>query len=235
MIRPVHLPLGRLEIPGPERVDVWLADLADLHLPGTDHTGDRRGYLRDLRIRQQFLLRLLLGAYMGVPGRDVQILRGRNGKPYLAADEPGFSLSHSGQTLVIAVGGRTSVGVDLERERPLARARALARRYFPPSECGFLERCSDRTVSREFLRRWTAREAVIKAAGGSIAGSLSRVEIAGEQSLSVAALPPEWPAAGDWSLHEFGELPGCIGHVAVPGLVTALHFHKLQASQGPES
>src|SRR3546814_6405959 len=56
-------------------------------------------------------------------------------------------------------------GIDLERQRPRARALEIAERYFSADEAAALAAlpAADRSVA--FLELWTAKEAVLKALG----------------------------------------------------------------------
>lgn len=230
----VRLPLESLELPESGRVDVWLADLAGWPLPAGDEPTDRGGRVRGLRFRRQFVLRLLLGAYTGQSGARVRILHDPSGKPRLGTEThtgnaPEISISKAGSWLAVAVGGREPLGVDIEPAGREIPARRLARRYFRPAECAALEALPESERSDLFLRLWTAKEALIKARGATIAGSLARVGVHGGPPAAIESLPPDWPAASDWSLAELGGLPGLIGHLAVIGPVESIHMHRLVA------
>ncbi|MFU8878697.1 MAG: 4'-phosphopantetheinyl transferase family protein, partial [Wenzhouxiangellaceae bacterium] len=133
----VSLPLREAPRLEAGQVHVWLARPTGLPMPGVvpagefgDDSTDRAtrgaaGYpvgneeenratrVRRERIAQKFLLRLLLGAYLDCPGRDVRLVRGRHGKPELAEELAGrdlhFNLSHAGGWLAIAVARRIEV------------------------------------------------------------------------------------------------------------------------------
>src|SRR5690606_41493388 len=64
----------------------------------------------------------------------IGLSRDQYGRPRLAA-EHGLDVgwSHSGEGLLLAAGRGIPVGIDLERERPRARAMELARRFLAPS------------------------------------------------------------------------------------------------------
>ena len=100
---------------------------------------------------------VLLAAVLGI--RDESLIRlTSEGKPYL--DEgPAFSLSHSGNRCVLAVGaGR--LGVDIERLAPdnlIAARAALTERELDWISAALLER---------FHLLWTMKESVYKAVGG---------------------------------------------------------------------
>jgi phosphopantetheinyl transferase len=88
-----------------------------------------------------------------VLGPDAEILTDENGRPFVNGDSVFFSMSHSGDLLVIAVDDGP-VGIDAEfmKERDFAKLSA----WF------FGEPIPDRD---DFYRRWTRFEAGLKLAG----------------------------------------------------------------------
>lgn len=229
------LPLRPRALPVAGSVDLWLVDLADLPLDPVPSGTNRSGALRARRIRQQFMLRLLLGSYLGCPGREVELTRRERGKPGLGgphADSPlQFNLSHSGGWLAMVVARDCPVGVDIEYERSLPRAAALARRYFPNAEARLLVSLDEPFRSRSFLQHWTAREALVKAHGCGLAGMLKRIELTGSPP-ALARLPQEWVESAPWSL-VMPRLPGgVVGHVAAASGKMRVQTYLLDPSTG---
>ncbi|MEH1165959.1 4'-phosphopantetheinyl transferase superfamily protein [Micromonospora sp. CPCC 205539] len=74
------------------------------------------------------------------------------------------SVSRTDGVVVVAARPAGPVGVDVERVRPLP-ALALARRWFPPAELSWLAGRPEAGHAVDFLRLWTAKEAVGKALG----------------------------------------------------------------------
>ena len=74
---------------------------------------------------------LLLSALLQVR-RDEDLIYGPQGKPFLAAGKPLFSLSHSGKHVLLGVSDRP-IGVDMER-RDRSVSPALRRRICLPAE-----------------------------------------------------------------------------------------------------
>lgn len=85
------------------------------------------------------------------------------GKP-CAAGSPPFSLSHSGDWALLAVGD-CPLGADIERVDP-RRVRAL-RRLCTPEEAAWAE--SDGEAPARWFQLWTWKEAVMKATGLGLA------------------------------------------------------------------
>ncbi len=217
------LPLRARTLPPEASVELWLIALQQLPLDSVPAGQDRADRLRGQRIRQRFMLRLILGSYLGCPGRDLKLVRTERGKPMLgerhASSALTFNLSHTGEWLAVVVGHDCPLGVDIEIERSMPRAEALARRYFPGTEADALSGLDEPFRSRTFLQHWTAREALVKARGCGLADTMNRIELGGSPP-GIAALPSDWPRADRWSL-VMPPLPdGLVGHVAVgrPGV-----------------
>lgn len=103
---------------------------------------------------------LLLYSVFGERTRFSPLMRGRRGKPHLPDNEP-FNISHAGDYAVLALSTQ-SVGVDIERFRPLDWQR-IALRFFHPEERAFLARSAE--PERDFFRIWTLKESYLKAEG----------------------------------------------------------------------
>ena len=175
----ICMPLRSVPVLAEGEVHLWhvrLANLPVMEAALPDDVGDR---VRQLRMGQKFLLRLLLGAYLGIPGRDVVTVAGANGKPVLAPPLArsglAFNLSHAGSRLAIAVARNLPVGVDIEEPQREVRWRKLSARWFSRAEADWLATLEPGAARGEFLRLWTVREAMIKAMGATIAGNISSV------------------------------------------------------------
>lgn len=213
----VSLPLKRRALPQAGRVDLWLTDLDDLPLEAGPTGLTRRERVVKRRIQQRFVLRLLLGSYLAVPGKSVRIKRNQHDKPELEGDLAAsglrFNLSHSGRWLVIALTRGQAIGVDIEQQRPMRRAGDLARRFFTGPDVDTIVALDEPERSPCFLRQWTAREALIKAVGSSIAGTIGRIAL-GCDPVKIQGLPDGWPQ--DWQLLQPDWPSDVLGHIALP-------------------
>jgi 4'-phosphopantetheinyl transferase len=128
-------------------------------------------------LRERFILAhgILRETLAGATGESATALRfgqGPDGKPTLVDGGIGFNLSKSGDSLLIAMAHGAAVGCDLELLRPNAEARAIAARWFSVSERAALERHKDKDFDRAFMRLWVRKEALLKAVGAGLQGSL---------------------------------------------------------------
>ena len=118
------------------------------------------------------LVRVVLGARLGVDPCDVVISHTDRGKPVLA-ESLQFNVSHSGDLILLAVSADRAVGVDVERRRDVERVQALVARWLTPDERDQVARIAESglAVSEAFLRVWSLKEARLKALGVGIAGA----------------------------------------------------------------
>jgi 4'-phosphopantetheinyl transferase len=128
------------------------------------------------------VLRAVLGRYLGRSAAAVRFAARaeRVERPTLppgARLRLGFSLSHAGDFAAVAVMRGATVGADVETPRPRLDPLAIARAYFAPSEIAALEACAPAARASMFLGLWTAKEAVLKALGTGLSGSLAEVEL----------------------------------------------------------
>jgi 4'-phosphopantetheinyl transferase len=140
-------------------VDVW--------------TAPRTGALDD-----QDLVRDILAGYAGGRAEGLSIARTEHGKPFLP-DHPElcFNLSHSGDTLALAVTRGADVGVDIELVKPMQRFGGVAARFLAPSEHHALERLPEERQLEAFYACWTAKEAFVKALGTGLKTPLRSFEV----------------------------------------------------------
>jgi len=231
---PRHLPLRELALPDDGVVHLWMLDLVALGSPlqPDEHIDPGAFTSRLQRTLRRFYLRLLLGAYLGIPGKDVAILRPRRGKPVLDADVHStfidFSVAASGGCCLIGISNSDEIGVDLElKDRQAGRPLALARRYFSNSETRALATLEDDTLDHAFLHTWACKEAVVKAAGHGIANRLCRfaVNVNPQEPPRILSMDDDDPA--EWSLAVFRPGAGFIGAVAMRNGSLALEGFSL--------
>jgi 4'-phosphopantetheinyl transferase len=144
------------------------------------------------------MLRLILSRFSGVEPNRLTFAYGDHGKPRLASGLPHFSLSHSGNTIVVAVAD-DELGVDVEERRELANASRLARRICTPRELEKLRMAPAQDFSTLLLEFWTAKEAILKTLGTGISGGMQSVEVeVHSESQSMAARVRG--ETGDWTV-----------------------------------
>jgi 4'-phosphopantetheinyl transferase len=127
-------------------------------------------------------LRLVICKYIGQQPEDMRIVTAPGGKPVLVPSGSHrctftFATAHSGDLYCVAVGSTASLGLDVELLRHVPRARAIAVRWFGLAETEGLRAAPDDAVDAEFMRLWTAKEALAKRHGAGLRLMMGRDEV----------------------------------------------------------
>jgi 4'-phosphopantetheinyl transferase len=126
-------------------------------------------------------LRTLLSRYLDLPPASVVLAVGANGKPRLGDEynesELRFNLAHTASLALIFLTRGCEVGVDVERLRTVRHAQHIAQRYFHPAEIEAIRLASPAARDAAFMRCWTGKEAILKAIGVGIIGSLAAFQV----------------------------------------------------------
>ena len=184
----------------PGEAHVWVVRLDELTddllpSPTREETARAACFINDT-LRRRYLrshgaLRAVLARYTTAP---LDFAGGEHGKPYLpAAPAVRFNLSHSHERSLVGVTTDFEIGVDVERFRPMSDCLTLAERFFPPAEAAAFAATAPPDRERDFFRRWTRIEAVLKARGVGLYGIGE--EPAGEWSIAEIAAGAEYAAA----------------------------------------
>jgi 4'-phosphopantetheinyl transferase len=240
-----RIPLHDLALPPSGEVHAWYLDLGRLAqslqvaLDGHERGASGASFTTgQLRFARRFYLRLLLGAYLGLPGKSVKINRSNRGKPSLDnsihKEELHFSMAKSEDRLLIGFSMESHLGVDLEPATRRARnALGVANRYFSKSEAESLAAMPPASLEAAFLRAWACKEAVVKASGQGIANQLCRFTVETDLSRPVALLDIESGNAGDWALALLQPERDFLGAVAVRDDQVSIRAFSLLPAQGP--
>ncbi|MDF3292523.1 4'-phosphopantetheinyl transferase family protein [Streptomyces silvisoli] len=141
-------------------------------------------------------LRRLLGAYTDTAPGEMVFVRescplcaGPHGRPAVSGGAPHFSLSHSGDLVLIAVAANP-VGADVEEIPALSVADDVARTLHPLEQAELAALApADRVLA--FSRCWTRKEAYLKGTGEGLAGGPERMYV---------GTGPEPAAVAGWAL-----------------------------------
>ena len=125
------------------------------------------------------ILRRILGDYTGTPPERVRLSLGEYGKPRVAETSHRFrfNLSHSGDAFALAITTRHEVGIDLECVRPITGVEQLAAAVFSTNERYWLRQLGGSAKLHFFFRIWTAKEALLKAAGTGFIDDVSVLNV----------------------------------------------------------
>jgi 4'-phosphopantetheinyl transferase len=178
----------------PPEPGAWLPELLRGASPGLRDQAERSrrpGRVLE-RLAAEALLRHAAWERWGLLPGEGALVRNRWGKPRFA-DRPGdhFNLSHGGGWVLAAL-HRSPVGVDVEAEHP-SRCGALAA-VLSEAERREHEALPEAAQAPDFFRRWTLKEALLKAAGRGLSVDPRALDLGGR------GLPEGLGAWTDWRL-----------------------------------
>jgi 4'-phosphopantetheinyl transferase len=244
-------------IAGDEWLDDASVDVFSLRIDiGTEHNFEvnasvlstaeqirARRFLRSAD-RQRFVttrvwLRRLLGSHLGVSPGELVIENDVNGRPYVAGEcaesTLQFSVSHSGNLAVIAIGSCVCVGVDVEVMHAITNVDEMVRAHFSTREQDEFASLPQRLRTEAFFNGWTRKEALVKAWGCGVGYPLNDIDVSlipGEPA-EVHRIGPLSGTSCGWQVHGFHPAPGAVAAVAVPrknrGPNSELKLSDLQA------
>lgn len=237
--QPQRVPLRGLERPAPGEIHAWYLDLNEM-------AGSLRSALDDpdapansqpftggqLTFTRRFFLRLLLGAYLGIPGKEIRIIRNRKGKPVLDPAVHGrelhFSIAKSGHGFLVGLSSSSYLGVDVEPvDRRAHNALGVANRYFSETEAAALAAMDSSQLDTAFLRTWACKEAVVKSLGLGIANQLYRFTVDTDPDRPAAILEFEGDLAENWWLSLIRPSESFLGAIATRSSPVSLKAYRM--------
>jgi len=175
------------------QVDIWQIDIGG----EADSIQERRSLLSSDEVeradrfhfekhRRRFVkaraaMRQILGAYAGIPAKELSFAYGAKGKPHLSGDAEKsaiqFNLSHSQDAAILAVTRGLTVGIDIEWINPEFATEEIATRFFAQGEVECLQTLPVAERADGFFACWTRKEAYIKALGDGLSVPLDSFEV----------------------------------------------------------
>lgn len=117
------------------------------------------------------LIKESLGAYLG-KSVSSEVKRTENGKPYLYGCPLHIGVTHTNDTVLIAVNEKP-FGIDCESvDRTVGNFRRIAEKYYSDNEKAYVfEKSEDQTeIQKRFLEIWVKKEAYVKYTGEGLPG-----------------------------------------------------------------
>ena len=244
--RPWEAPPRTLVLPDGE-VHVWRAALDDTKSQARDfeqilsnEERDRAARFSSARDREHFtvaraMLRLIVGKYLSIEPRQLQLTRGPHGKPALATERGAnalrFNSSRSGELALCAIARGRDVGVDVEHVRADLDLDVdqIAERFFSPRELATFRVLPPERKQQAFFTCWVRKEAYLKATGDGLAIPLESFSVSFSEGDPAALLDvpghPEHPS--EYSLWELDPGPSYVAALAAEtgiGCVTCWQF-----------
>ena len=185
------------------------------------------------RARHQFvitrgLLRQMLGNLLSVSPETVPIVYTAVGKPVLEGPSTRlhFNVTHTDGLALLAF-AHCPLGVDVERIRTLENPEGLVTRFFSKAEQAEYFSLDTSTRLRAFFRGWTSKEALIKAAGTSVA-YLDEFAVRLDPEKPASLLVAQHPnlIGKVWGLEAWEPRDGYVAALAIEGQIKTVHVFK---------
>lgn len=158
--------------------------------------------LRNRYIAARGLLRETLAGYLAVEPAVLKLVTGQYGKPALINEALHFNISHTADSVLIAIANFADIGIDIEAVKLRRNFESLAERCFSEREYQHWSRLPAELRMGAFYRLWTKKEAFVKAVGRGIALGVEQCEFELDSGGRLLAIPNEYGPASAWSVHE---------------------------------
>lgn len=166
------------------------------------------GYKTELDRRRSIvgrgILKVILSEITLLPVKDLHIRTGVNGKPELS-EKHGvhFCLSHAGDRIAIVVDLEAQVGVDIERIDRSIEFDKLKEFLFHTNELNEFDQLGGEDQKAFFLKYWTQKEALLKATGQGLSGSMKSIELLNKKDDSPTIFFREGSGYYNWTFESF--------------------------------
>ena len=168
-------------------------------------------------MRSRYFLRAVLGAELGIPPEAVRFDTSHQGKPCLALRDTNlhFNLAHSGPWAAVALSDQR-VGVDLEVLSRDASLLDMAADVLTRNEMNVMQALPAGDRLRFIYALWTAKEALMKAAGDGLGLPPRQVDI----EVTDHFLPSCYLSHPGWWLRTMWIKDDLVLSVSGPGIAT---------------
>jgi len=174
---------------------------------------------RAVYITAKYLLRNLIGGYLGLVPERIKFEYSKYGKPYFSNKEVlDFNVSHSGNQILIGFAKKNIIGVDIEKIKENFDPLELAKNFFSKEEIAILE--SEPDVYSSFYRCWTRKESFIKAVGEGLSYPLDSFAVTMDADHRAKFLKIENTEESqvNWQLYSFVPKKGYIAAITTSGI-----------------
>jgi 4'-phosphopantetheinyl transferase len=178
---------------------------------------------RDRHVIGRALARIVLAHLLDVTPGCVRFRYNEFGKPYLDCGENSpwlrFSLSHSGDLVLMAIAAGREIGVDVERVREDVAVDCIAARFFSVRERAELASLPSDQRADAFFSCWSRKEAFIKAKGTGLFLPLDGFDVSLKPGAPAMLLEtrPDPVEAIRWTIRNLDVGPAHKAAVAVEG------------------
>jgi 4'-phosphopantetheinyl transferase len=227
-----------LKVLNPGEFLVWLGAIEKPHAdPAAWMLLDERERQRALKLSEETLraryvhiranVRKLLADFVGDRPAHLNLQIEAFGKPYLADyPELTFNLSHSGPYVLLGLGYRCRLGVDIEISKKRIDLNGLIKKCFAEEEQRVWHTVPDLAKLSHFYQIWTYKEAFVKAVGRGLALGLPTVIPDPYQSGLFLHVPKGCGLASDWHSLSLTAAPDYYAALATDQKIDSVSIHS---------
>ena len=147
------------------------------------------------------------------------------GKPELISKKIRFSISHSGNIVLVAVSNSVDVGVDVEQMLTLMdREKMLS--LLHSAETQDINSLHPKLRDRAFYEIWVSKEAIAKAYGHGLSLPLTSYRVTYLPDNSCKLLQADWGEVSDWHLIKLSIQAGYAGSLAIRSNNNKVSFYS---------
>jgi 4'-phosphopantetheinyl transferase len=185
--------------------------------------------LRERYIVAHGRLRRILASYVNDSAENLVFQKNAHGKPYLSAySDLAFNLSHSENSMVLAVAKNCQLGIDIEHCKPRSSMAALVDKCFAVEEASYWQQLPETEQLRAFYQFWTRKEAFVKATGLGITLGLKNCALNPDNPQQFLSVPNGCGLASDWCCQDIVLESGvCAAVVADKPIASIVHRHSV--------
>lgn len=219
-------------------VHIWAVDIdqwkiscnkAEQMLPKSEREKSERFRFEILKTRyinSHYLLRTLLGMYIGIDYFDQEFHINNYGKPFLknthAEDSIYFNISNSENVCVFACTKDGDLGVDVEKIHDLPDMDRIVERLFSQEENKIFHSLPEHTKKTSFFKYWTRKEALLKAMGVGLSFPADQINVLSGQADTSIIKSNAMDEKTDWTFQDIDVFEGFAAALALKGNHTGL-------------
>jgi 4'-phosphopantetheinyl transferase len=181
--------------------------------------------LADERVACRFafrraLLRVAIGAKLGVDALGIPFTRNAWGKPELASPLCGcrlwFNVSSSNDDVLIGLNHQRPIGVDLEHQRKLDDLESMAMTVLHPREWELWQALDESEKQQWFYKLWAIKEAVLKCIGCGLSVEPSLIRVNPRAREQIVIVPQLGGNSADVVVRQIDDCQGASAAIAWP-------------------
>lgn len=179
------------------------------------------------------ILRLILGQYIGISPKTINLKYSSYGKPFIDPlqnkNQLYFNISHTRQHILYAFTKNTEIGIDIEYLKSDIDYQSVAKNVFSTYEYQTITKAPLEKQCVLFYKIWTSKEAFLKAIGLGLSYPLSDFDVcvAENQTIKIRDIKYSSKEAKQWMLYSLTPCEGYISTVATKQKINRIVIYNI--------